>query len=319
MSGWIMGIIFTASLLFIFSLYTLFFADRALVRKRLFQEKKENQITEREEQEEEQLDNEREYRSFVTRLRDSRYYQSVRIRIQQSHVKIRPEEYLLASFVSGLVVFAFLFVLNSSIVLSFIASLIGLFIPRYYLRMQSRKRQKELNKQLPQALNLLANGLRAGFSFTQALSVASRDLGNPISEEFSKILRDNRLGKSLEAALENFAERNPNPDIEMLTTAVFIQRQVGGNLADILDSLAKTIRERMQLQAEIKTMTAQGRISAWVVGLLPFAMGFILYVLNPEYMGVLFTTTIGLFLVSGALVILIVGILILVRMVDMKV
>ncbi|WP_051237752.1 type II secretion system F family protein [Lacticigenium naphthae] len=319
MTGWMISIIFIASLLFIFSVYTLFFAERMVVRRRLFQEEKGNRSAEQKVEEIEQLESEREYRSFMTRIQDSRFYRSLLVRIQQSHVKIRPEEYVLVSFVSALVVFAFVFLLNFSPLLSFVISLLGLFIPRYYLRAQARKRQKELNKQLPQALNLLANGLRAGFSFTQALNVASRDLGDPISEEFSKILRDNRLGKSLEAALENFAERNPHPDIEMLTTAVFIQRQVGGNLADILDSLAKTIRERMQLQAEIKTMTAQGRISAWVVGLLPFAMGAVLYLMNPEYMSVLFTTTIGLLLVSGALVILITGIFILVRMVDMKV
>jgi tight adherence protein B len=176
----------------------------------------------------------------------------------------------------------------------------------------------KINSQLPEALNIISNGLRAGFSFTQAMGVVINEVSGPISEEFSKVLRDNSLGKPLEEALTNMSGRTDDEDLDMVITALIIQRQVGGNLAEILDTISETIRERVRIKGEIKTLTAQGRIGGAVVSLLPFGLALALSVLSPGYLNILFTTFIGKIMIAVGIVMQLIGIFILVKLVAIQ-
>jgi tight adherence protein B len=161
--------------------------------------------------------------------------------------------------------------------------------------------------------------LRAGFSFNQAMSIAVRDMFPPISDEFARVLRENSLGKSLDDSLRNLIERNEDEDLNMVVTALLIQRQVGGNLSEILDTISNTIRERVRIKGEVKTLTAQGRISALVIGFLPTGLALILTIINPEYILTLFQYSLGIMMVVAGVIMQLIGIYAIFKLVDIKV
>lgn len=171
-----------------------------------------------------------------------------------------------------------------------------------WLRVARLRRVARFNLQLPDALAVVSNSLRAGYSFLQSMEMVSKEMTPPISTEFSRVLKEMNLGLTTEAALENFSKRVGSDDLDLMITAVLIQRQVGGNLSHILDNISAMIRDRIRIKGEINTLTAQGRISGWIVSLLPIGLGFILSTLNPEYIRILFSHPLGkLMLVGGAL------------------
>ncbi|MEW6727236.1 MAG: type II secretion system F family protein [Bacillota bacterium] len=174
--------------------------------------------------------------------------------------------------------------------------------PVFYLRMAKARRLAAFNSQLCDALAMIANTLRAGFSFLQALEMVRKELPDPISKEFGRALQDLNLGVSVEDALQSMVERVKSDDLDLMVTAVIIQRQIGGNLAEILDKIAETIRERVRIKGEIKILTAQGRISGLVVGLLPIGLLMVLLLINPGYMQDLFNNPMGIKLLAFAAV-----------------
>ena len=147
------------------------------------------------------------------------------------------------------------------------------------------------NKQLPDTITLIANALRAGSSFLQAIELVVRESRPPISTEFGRVIREVNLGLPFEPALENMVRRVRSDDLELMATAISIQHQVGGNLAEILDSIAFTIRERVRIKGEIRTLTAQQRLSGYVVGFLPIALAGFLFVAAPGFMEPMFAST----------------------------
>jgi len=247
------------------------------------------------------------------------YLEKIKIKLLQAYIKMKPEEFLAISITIGLIVGMLLFIPTRNYVLILLGFLIGYKVPDFYVDSIKKKRGRKLNSQLPQALTIISNGLRAGFSFTQAMGVASKEMDTPISDEFSRVLRDNSLGKPLDEALENLSKRTDDEDLDMFITALLIQRQVGGNLAEVLDTISDTIRERVRLRGEVRTLTSQGRMEALVIGVLPFAISVVVAILNPSYLEPLVTTTIGLFMLIGALILMGIGIYILIKMVDVKV
>ena len=153
-----------------------------------------------------------------------------------------------------------------------IGALIGFLLPRFWLNRRKSGRLNAFNKQLPDTITLIANALRAGSSFLQAIELVVRESRPPISTEFSRVIREVNLGLPFEQALENMVRRVRSDDLELMATAISIQHQVGGNLAEILDSIAYTIRERVRIKGEIRTLTAQQRLSGYVVGFLPIGL-----------------------------------------------
>jgi tight adherence protein B len=172
--------------------------------------------------------------------------------------------------------------LHSPIVL-LLGLVLGFIGPRIWLGRRKSGRLNAFNKQLPDTITLVANALRAGSSFLQAIELVVRESRPPVATEFGRVIREVNLGLPFDAALENMVRRVRSDDFELMATAIAIQHQVGGNLAEILDSIAFTIRERVRIKGEIRTLTAQQRMSGYVVGLLPFGLAGFIYLAAPTF------------------------------------
>lgn len=206
---------------------------------------------------------------------------------------LKKSDFFLVTVFCAFVSCLFFLLLTSNLVLSILLGLFSSFIPTIIQRQQQNKKAKLFNSQLPDTLTLASNSLKAGYSFLQAMDVVAREMPPPISEEFARALKEANLGVPIEDALMQITKRVESKDLELVITAVVIQRQVGGNLASILDNITETIRERVRIKGEIKTLTAQGKISGMVIGGMPFCLGFYLAATNPKYIGVLFTHPLG--------------------------
>lgn len=188
-----------------------------------------------------------------------------------------------------------------------------------YLQILARRRMKNFDDQLGDAIVMMSNALKAGFTFQQAMDIVSKELGDPISTEFGRALNEVQLGVPLEDALNSIHRRIKSEDFELLITAVVIQRQVGGNLAQILDTIGSTIRERLRLKGEIKSLTAEGVMSGWIIGLLPIGLSAVLLMMNPTYFDGLLKESFGKALLIGALVSELIGALIIKKIVNMRI
>jgi tight adherence protein B len=215
--------------------------------------------------------------------------------IARADLRLKPSEFL-AIWAAAIVGLPFLFVVLSlglpalrSPLALLVAAFIGFMLPRFWLGRRKSGRLGAFNKQLPDTITLLANGLRAGSSFLQAVELVVRESRPPVSTEFSRVIREVNLGLPFEAAMENMVRRVRSDDLELMATAINIQHTVGGNLAEILDSIAFTIRERVRIKGEIRTLTAQQRLSGYVVAGLPIALAGFLFVVAPNFMAPMFT------------------------------
>lgn len=233
----------------------------------------------------------------------SRVYVPDRLRqaIQRAGVDLRPEEFALM-WISAVMIPSFIaFLLSLNFVAIIALALVGAIIPPFYLSFQTSRRLNLFATQLGDALQLISNGLRAGFSFEQALVSVRTDMTPPISLEFARAVNEMNYGMSLEDALTGITTRMQSNDMKLLTSAVMIQRKTGGNLADILDNLSNTIRERTKLRNRIRVLTAQGRMSGIVVVLLPVFLFAAISWLNPSYMSFFYVEPIGNLLIVVAI------------------
>ena len=209
--------------------------------------------------------------------------------------------------------------LTGDLAIGIILGAIAFVVPMLVVRYAQNKRMKKFNAQIGDSLIVMANSLRAGFSFFQALDLVSKEMPEPISGEFGKVLREINLGTPTEAALVNLNERVGSDDLDLLITAVLIQRQVGGNLSEVLDNISHTIRERIRIKGEIKALTAQGKISGLIIGLLPVILGLVLFMINRTYIMGLFTNVIGIGLVIGGIISEMLGLMFVKKIVDIDV
>ncbi|MFZ5595954.1 MAG: type II secretion system F family protein [Bacillota bacterium] len=188
-----------------------------------------------------------------------------------------------------------------------------------WVRMAKVRRLHKFNSQIGDSLVIMSNSLRSGFSFLQAMDMVRKELPNPISREFGRAFQEMNLGTPTEEALENLSSRVGSEDLDLVITAVLIQRQVGGNLAEILDNIAATIRERIRIKGEIKTLTAQGKVSGIIIGILPFALAGILWFMSPDYLMPLFTDPMGIAMLVSALILETVGILLIRKIINIEI
>lgn len=188
-----------------------------------------------------------------------------------------------------------------------IGFMLGFFAPRIFLGMSKAKRLKDFNGQLGDALNLIVNSLRAGYSTMQAMEVISNEMPEPIAEEFGRVVFELQLGISFDTTMENFVRRMPSGDLDLVATAMSVQREVGGNLAEVLDAISFTIRERVRIKGEVKSMTAQGRLTGYVVTGIPFALGAFISWVNPDFMSGLFTDPCGYIMIGISLALIVLG------------
>jgi len=189
-----------------------------------------------------------------------------------------------------------------------IALLAGL-LPLIMTRRARVRRLLRIEQQLPEAADFIARALRAGHSFTNVLQIVGNELAEPLSTEFRIVREEINYGAAMSEALHNMAERVPLTDLRYLIIAVLIQRETGGNLAEILGNISLIIRSRLKLVAQVRVLSAEGRMSAWVLGLLPFALGGMLLIVNPDYMRILWIDPIGVKLIWTALVMLSIGVI----------
>ena len=220
---------------------------------------------------------------------------------------------------------AFVSFLASPIAL-IVGVVLGFWLPNFWLGRRKSKRLKAFNSGLADTIMLLANSLRAGSSFLQAVEMIVREAQPPISTEFARVIREVNLGLPLDDALANLGRRMKSDDLDLMITAIAIQHQVGGNLAEILDTISYTIRERVRIKGEIKTLTAQQRMSGYVVGFLPVALVILLSVIAPTFMAPmlqkppeLFGQPAGLFILGIGGFMMAVGFFLIRRIVDIEV
>ena len=196
--------------------------------------------------------------------------------------------------------------------------LLSLLLPHIYISRARSKRLNLFNNQLADVLLTLANSLKAGFSLYQAMEMASQEMPDPISSELRITLKEMTYGESTEVALMNLCDRVGSQDLDLMVTAILIQRQIGGNLAEILLNIHDTIQQRLRLQGEVRTLTAQGRLSGYIIGALPILLGLVITALQPDYLSALFNSTIGLILIGFGLTFQVIGFIVIRNIVNIK-
>jgi tight adherence protein B len=192
--------------------------------------------------------------------------------------------------------------------LVWVACAVGLVLPWLWLGGRRRQRIERLEQQFPQALDLIGRALRAGHALPAAVRLAAEELPDPLVRDFRRLFEEINVGMATPLALQRFAERVPLPDAAYFTVAVTLQRESGGNLAEVLDAIAALVRDRLRLRGEVRTHAAEGRLSAWVLGLLPFVVAAIVQAMNPGFLAVLWTDPAGRQMVAAAAVGLVVGV-----------
>src|SRR5687768_8213195 len=239
-------------------------------------------------------------------VEDKRLKMKVQRNLARANLKLTFAEfyYIRIGLMVGLGLFLYLFRDPLSGV---IGAFLGYMLPRFYVGRRIGGRLGAFNKQLPDTITLLSNSLRAGSSFLQSIELVSRETPPPMGEEMGRVVREVNLGLGMEEALKNMVRRIKSDDLDLMVTAISIQQQVGGNLAEILDTIAFTIRERVRIKGEINTLTAQGRYSGYLVAFLPIGIMITLNFINPEFMQPLFTQLIGQMLLGVGAVMMIIG------------
>ncbi len=228
-------------------------------------------------------------------------------------------EMVAISIVSAVLGFVVGEILSGSFLVGLLIGAMVFIAEWMWVKIRIAKRLRSFLFQMADCLTLIANSLRAGFSFLQTVEIISKEMKPPVSTEFARVLRETNLGKPMEQALTEMDQRVGSPDFSLIVTAVLIQQQVGGNLADIIDVIRDTILERIRIRGEIHTLTAQGRTSGVILALLPVAMGCFMYITSPEYMRPLLTTRLGQMIIAGAVFLELIGFLIIRKIVDIKV
>ena len=191
---------------------------------------------------------------------------------------------------------------RGDVLITAVAGLVGFFAPRAYVAIRRGRRLQAFNDQLGDTINLMVNSIRAGYSILQAMRAVSDEMGPPASTEYGRVVQEVQLGIPLEEALKHMLRRVPSEDLDMMITAINVQREVGGNLAEVLESISFTIRERIRIQGEIRALTAQSRISGYMVAMVPLLLAAVIYLINPEFMGLLFQHTCGHIMIGVAVV-----------------
>jgi tight adherence protein B len=239
--------------------------------------------------------------------------------LARADLKLRVAEFLLLTVLSVILFFLLGYLLFDSEVMGLGFGVVGFFVPRIYVNFRKRQRLNAFNDQLGDTITLLANSLRSGFSIVQSMETVAKQLPEPISAEFHRVTQEIGLGLHYEEALNNMLRRVPSDDLDLMITAINIQGRVGGNLAEILDTIGHTIRERVRIKGEIRVLTAQQMISGYILTGLPVILMLVLYLLNKEYIGRMFRDPCGWIMIGVSAIMIVVGFLIIRRIVDIEV
>ncbi len=233
-------------------------------------------------------------------------------------IMMRPEEFALIWIVITFVPSGLVALFGAGLLPSLTLAGLGAFMPLIYIKIKKEKRVKMFENQLGDTLIMICNSLRSGFSFQQAMDNVATDMPAPIGVEFSRVCNEIRYGSTMDEALENMVARIKSPDLMLVVSAVCIQRTTGGNLSEILTTISNTIRDRLKIKGEIRSITAQGRTSGMIIGALPAFIAVALMLINPGYMNVFFTTSTGRIMLIVSVVMEVFGFLAIRKVVSIK-
>jgi tight adherence protein B len=256
------------------------------------------------------------------RVEKTSYGDKIKRDLARADLKLKVSEYIALIVIVTISMGGFTWLLGGRDKISLLIGLvIGFFLPGFYVKRQQKKRLQKFNDQLPDMINLMVNGLRAGYSTMQAMEAVSKELPPPISDEFRRVVQEMQLGIPMERALDNLLRRIPSADLDFMITAINVQREVGGNLSEILDTISYTIRERIRIKGEIRVLTAQVMTSAKILSAVPILLGIFLWFFNREYMEGLFDNgpTCGFGALGAALLLIILGYVVMSKIADIEV
>ncbi|MGB7061058.1 MAG: type II secretion system F family protein [Candidatus Zixiibacteriota bacterium] len=253
---------------------------------------------------------------ILSRFRFSQNFQRL---IDQAGVPMKAGALVLGMLSLGGLIFLLVLSFLDSILLALAAGLAAATLPYIYVRRRRTKRRQEFESLLPETIDMIANALKSGFSLESSLSMVSREIPDPVGIEFAIAFEEQNLGVGLTDALSNMEKRVESEDLGLFTTALTIQKKTGGNLVEILEKIGGTIRERFQLKRQVRVYTAQGRLSGFVLVLLPIVTAVVLLAINPEYLKILLVEKAGNFLLGGAIIMQILGIWVIRRIVNIRI
>ncbi len=244
---------------------------------------------------------------------------TLRDELARADLKLKVGEWQMIQIVSVIAMGIIGFVVFFQPILAILVSIVGFFLPRFYLRYRQRQRLAAFDNRLSDAIVMMSNSLRAGYSFLQSLEVVGQEMPDPIGIEFGRVVREIGLGLTQEQGLANLFRRIPSGDLDMMITAVNVQQEVGGNLAEILDTLAHTIRERVRIQGEIRVLVAQQKLAGYIITALPIALAALLSFMNPDYMSLLYTSTCGWMMIGTSILMIVAGFFAIQKIVDIEI
>lgn len=232
---------------------------------------------------------------------------------------LKPEEYVALRWFLALITAGVLYLISGSILILILGAVFGFIFPKLWLKNKRKKRMQKFNDELPDMINTIIGSIKSGYSLSQAMKTVSEENEPPISDEIKVLLKELNYGISMEDALNNLYIRMPSMDLQIMIHAILIQRQVGGNLSNILEILTQTIRERKKVERQVRTFTAQGRLSGKIIGTLPIFMGLILYLFNSEYIMDFIKNIIGQILIVIGVLFAIIGYIVINRITKIEV
>ena len=241
------------------------------------------------------------------------------LKAQQANLPVTGQEYMM--LVGGSAVFFFVLMAIATLQLSepLLFAVGWVVFASLYVQFKANRRMKQFTNQLGDAIAMMSNAIKSGFTFQQAMDIVAKEIKGPISEEFVRALNEIQLGVTLEEALEGICQRVKDDDFEMVAMSVVIQRQVGGNLSQILDTVGETIRDRIKLKGEIRTLTAEGVFSGWAIALLPFGVGAVCTALDPNHFDALLQSEIGKFILIGCVISEFIGLIVIRGIINVKI
>lgn len=247
------------------------------------------------------------------------YAKKLEFELQKADLPLRGYEFIFILAGSSFGLGFLIFIWNNNLISMLVASLLGLVGPVVYVKLKQQRKVQKFNGQIGDALVLISNSLKAGYGFMQAMDMVAKEMAPPIQTEFSRVLQDINLGVTTEDALLLLTGRVKSADLDLVITAMLIQRQIGGNLAEILDNISNTIRERLRIHGEVRSLTAQGRLSGFIIGVMPVGLGVIMLLINPKYIVQLFTDPRGKLMIGYAIVAELIAVLIIRKIISIKI
>lgn len=247
------------------------------------------------------------------------FNEKLKKQLLEAGLSLKSEDFYVIRIAAAVILFLITFLLGINLFVCLIALPIGYWLPIYGVNYLRKRRLTRCVNQLAETLGIMANSLRAGFSFMQVMQMIGREMPDPIGPEFDRTVQEVSYGIPLERAFENMIKRLPDKNLEMVLSALIIQRKSGGNLAELIETMQETVRGRVRIKEEIQTLTAEGRISGIIITLLPIALGGYLYFSNPEYFGILIEEPLGWILLGFGSLSIFIGWLVIRKMVQIEV